>query len=432
MVYAERDEAGTCCACGRSSTSTGRRWSSACSPGPARPASGRCCCCAASGSEDDRARGGVVGQPARVEHLGRVPARPSLNRWSTWWPATWRSPGQRDRAQVQVAAEQQQRPRRPARAPRSVSRSAHASRCVEACRLTTQPSSSRTAVRLAPLGPPREPRRSGAPAPARARGSCSRRRRWPSAGPAARLATARRSGSPSCATVSTLRPSAPHAAASAGGHHGGTSCSSATSHSHPASAAANSPSRGAPGGLAGASVVEVPGQCPHPTHFLTGAELDASRLDLLLAPRRRAEGEAARLARAGRPHGRAAVPAAVDPHARVVRGRRLRARRPPDGPARRRAAAHPRRVGARHGARPVPPRGGDRPAHGRRRRARRRSPSTPRCRWSTCSRRCTTRARRWPTCSRCARRSGRSRAASVAYVGDGNNVARSLAVVGAP
>ena len=32
--------------------------------------------------------------------------------------------------------------------------------------------------------------------------------------------------------------------------------------------------------------------------------------------------------------GRAAVPAAVDAHARVVRGRRVRARRPPDGPAR--------------------------------------------------------------------------------------------------
>ena len=98
------------------------------------------------------------------------------------------------------------------------------------------------------------------------------------------------------------------------------------------------------------------------------------------ASRRGAEGGAAVVAGARGPHGRAAVQQAVDAHAHVVRVRRVRARRPSDDPARRRAAAHARRVRARHGAGPLPPRGGDRPAHGRRGRARRRSPSTPPCR----------------------------------------------------
>ena len=50
----------------------------------------------------------------------------------------------------------------------------------------------------------------------------------------------------------------------------------------PRARAANSFSSDRPGGLGAPSVVEVPGQCPHPTHFITGAELDADRLDLLL------------------------------------------------------------------------------------------------------------------------------------------------------
>jgi diaminopropionate ammonia-lyase len=55
-----------------------------------------------------------------------------------------------------------------------------------------------------------------------------------------RSAIARRSHSPALREVSAVRASAaPVARASAGGHHGGTSWSSATSHSQPASAAAN-------------------------------------------------------------------------------------------------------------------------------------------------------------------------------------------------
>ena len=73
---------------------------------------------------------------------------------------------------------------------------------------------------------------------------------------------------------------------------------------------------------------------PAPTHFLTGAELDAGRLDLLLH-RAAALKESPRSSRAleGRIRG-AALPAAVHAHAHVVRGGRERARRPPDGPAR--------------------------------------------------------------------------------------------------
>ena len=88
----------------------------------------------------------------------------------------------------------------------------------------------------------------------------------------------------------------------------------------------------------------------------------ARRARLAPRPRARAQGRRAPLARARRPLGRAAVREALDPHAHVDRGRRVRAGRPPDGAARGRAAAHARRVGARHRARVLPPRRGDRPA----------------------------------------------------------------------
>ena len=54
-----------------------------------------------------------------------------------------------------------------------------------------------------------------------------------------------------------------------------------------------------------------------------------------------------------------------------------------------------------------------------------------RARSSTCCPTTPTPARPWPTCSRSARCSGRWPAGRVAYVGDGNNVARSLAIAGA-
>ena len=167
-------------------------------------------------------------------------------------------------------------------------------------------------------------------------------------------------------------------------------------------------------------------------HFLTGEELSAAELDALLD-------RAAEL-KAGRPAGsrwrrargqerRAAVREALDPDAGLVRGRGGRARRHAAGPARRRAPARARRVDRRHGAGAVPLRARDRDpgglardgrGAGRRRRgagdqrADARPPPLPG-------------AGRPAHAARALRRSGR---ATVAYVGDGNNVARSLAILG--
>ena len=58
---------------------------------------------------------------------------------------------------------------------------------------------------------------------------------------------------------------------------------------------------------------------------------------------------------------------------------------------------------------------------------RRSPPAASTCRWSTCSPTTPTRARRWRTCSPCARRSGPLAGRTLTYVGDANNVARSLA-----
>jgi hypothetical protein len=55
-----------------------------------------------------------------------------------------------------------------------------------------------------------------------------------------RSATKRRKGSSSLRLVRHIRIDAPAERASGSGHHGGTSCSSATSQSHPAIAASNS------------------------------------------------------------------------------------------------------------------------------------------------------------------------------------------------
>jgi ornithine carbamoyltransferase len=100
---------------------------------------------------------------------------------------------------------------------------------------------------------------------------------------------ARRSGSSQLRDVSCARKSAPAAAASGSGNHGGTSWSSATSHSQPASAAANSRNCDRPEGG-----TERPWKRFHVRtrtardrtlrrlHFLDGTELSADQLTSLL------------------------------------------------------------------------------------------------------------------------------------------------------
>ena len=101
---------------------------------------------------------------------------------------------------------------------------------------------------------------------------------------------------------------------SSGGHHGGTSWSSATSHSQPASvartprAAAARPRAPRGRGRGSRSRTRMPAEpCARarytrrlPRHFLTGAELTPAELAALLDRARRAQGGAARLRRARR------------------------------------------------------------------------------------------------------------------------------------
>src|SRR5215218_6989963 len=113
-----------------------------------------------------------------------------------------------------------------------------------------------------------------------------------------RAAIARRTGSSVLRLVSAIRATAPLAAASRSGHHGGTSWSSATSQDQPASAAANSAASGRPAAgrarpwkrfqLRMRMRVAYIARPPYtgaalPRHFLTGTELSAAELDALLA-----------------------------------------------------------------------------------------------------------------------------------------------------
>ena len=94
-----------------------------------------------SGERDRHRR--VVGERPALEHLaGAGRGRPSVNRWSTWLPATCTSPGSSGCAQVEVAAEHERRAARPRARPR------RRARCRRAlpppgwlceCTFTTQP-----------------------------------------------------------------------------------------------------------------------------------------------------------------------------------------------------------------------------------------------------------------------------------------------------
>ncbi len=126
----------------------------------------------------------------------------------------------------------------------------------------------------------------------------------------------------------------------------------------------------ATGGRDRAAVVDIPGQDAHGPPLSHGNRARSRRAPPVARSRPRAEGASVRLVRARAPDDGADLPEAEHPHARLLRGRRDRARRPPDGPARRGHPVVPRGIHSRHRARALPPRRGDRDPH-RSRRARR-------------------------------------------------------------
>src|SRR6185437_890403 len=107
-----------------------------------------------------------------------------------------------------------------------------------------------------------------------------------------RTAIARRASNSALREVSTSRSSAPSRSPNAAGHHGGTSWSSATSHSHPARAAQNSSNRSRPAGgterpcrrfqVSTRRSTSAPYTRRLPRHFITGTELSAQELNALI------------------------------------------------------------------------------------------------------------------------------------------------------
>ena len=348
-------------------------------------------------------------------------ARRAAKTWSTWWPATCRRPGIAGRVEFRSPPKTSGAPPAHASAVAAAS-SRSARRCSGGCVERVQVDDPAAAASATPCMTRRSGRASARASRCsrdrarRARGSRCSRRRWRQQ---VRVAGRDRAPQPEAGVARGAAPSARsrrRRAPSRAGHHGGTSCSSATSHSQPASARQNSAAAaGARAAGSRAAVEEVPASglgsratrpvparrtlpalaapLPHRAPSSRAAEL-AALLDRALA----LKADAARLARARGPQRRARLRAALDAHAHLVRGRRSSSSagtRWCCGRASCSSRAASPCATPRSCSRATSPRSGCAPAR------RRRSPSWPSTRraggqHALAAR--TTRARRWPTC----------------------------------
>ena len=345
-----------------------------------------------------------------------------------------RQPGQLGlAAQVHVAAEEQRRRPATPRAARAARRGAPTPRGAST-RAGSRPTTRRAAARRAPSAAPaaRSAARCGARAIVAAHEDrVARRRRWTSAGPGCATEIARRSESPKLRDVSTCR--------SLRAARRGQQRRPPRRHllqqrdvPFPARERGRELVEQRPAGRVRApTVVEVPGQCPHPhTSSPAPSWTRTGSICCCTAPPR------SRRRRSPRGRSRAARSRSCSTSRRRARARRSSPASSSSAGTRWSCAPDEMQLTRGESVRdtalhPLPPRRGDRPAHRRRGRAQRARRACDCSGREHALARCTTRARRSPTCRRCARRSARSTAASLTYVGDGNNVARSLAVVGA-